>query len=160
MKKYRTGVVVGRFQPFHLGHKYLIEKALQKVERLFIVIAATNLKDDDNPYDSRKRMGLVKKFINEEGLSKKIIKVITLKNVPDDTLWLSNLLKKTGRVEVVIGDNEWVNGIFENAKIPALRIGHHKRRILEGTKIRKLMRENKKWESRVPTYLVNKITEN
>ena len=75
-----------------------------------------------------------------------------------DTVWLKNLLKKTGKVDVVIGNNEWVNGIFEDANMPAIRIGHYKRSILEGTKIRRLMRENKKWQKRVPQYLLESIT--
>lgn len=157
MKKYKVGVVVGRFQPFHLGHKYLIEKALQKADYLIIVIAATNLSDQDNPYDSNKRKSFIKQFIKHEGLQDKILKIVSLKNVPDDSVWLKDLLKLTGKVDVVIGDNEWVNGIFETAKIPAIRIGHFKRGILEGTKIRNLMRENKKWQDRVPEYLHKSI---
>lgn len=157
MKKYKVGVVVGRFQPFHLGHKYLIEKALQKVDQLVVVVAATNLNDDDNPYNAKKRIGFVKQFVKEEGLTDKISKIVPLKNVPDDAVWLKNLLNLTGKVDVVIGDNEWVNGIFENANIPALRIGHYKRNTLEGTKIRKLMKDNKKWQSRVPQYLRKKL---
>lgn len=157
-KKYKVGVIVGRFQPFHLGHKYLIEKALEKVDGLYIILAATNLKDDDNPYDAKKRLVFLKKFIKEEGLGKKITKVIPLKNHPDDNVWLANLLKKTGKVDIVIGNNDWVNGIFENANISSLRIKHYKRNILEGTKIRKLMKENKKWQSRVPKYLLSSIS--
>lgn len=158
MKKYKVGVVIGRFQPFHLGHKHLIEKALDIAENIYFVVAATNLKDSDNPYDANKRVEFLKKFIKEEGLEKKVLKIIKLANHPDDNVWLANLLKKTGKVDVIIGDNEWVNGIFENANIPAYRVGFFKRNILEGTKIRRLMRENKKWESRVPKYLLESIT--
>lgn len=152
-KKYKVGIVIGRFQPFHKGHKYLIEKALENVEKLYIGIGGANLDDSDNPYNSEKRKKFLREFIKEEGLKDKIIAVLPLNNHPDDSIWLKRLLKKTGHVEVVIGNNEWVNGIFENVGIPAIRIGHLKRHLYEGTKIRDLMRKNKKWEDRVPNYL-------
>lgn len=151
--KYKVGIVIGRFQPFHKGHKYLIEKALEHVEKLHIGIGGANLDDKDNPYDSRRRVEFLEKFIKEEGLNDKIIGIIPLDNHPDDSVWLKRLLKKTGPVEVVIGNNEWVNGIFENVNIPAIRIGYLKRHLYEGTKIRDLMRNKKKWEDRVPDYL-------
>ena len=156
-KKYKVGIVIGRFQPFHLGHKYIIEKAIDNVDRLILGIGAADVRDVDNPYDVKKRVEFLNKFVKEEKLEKKISRIVPLNNHPDDAIWLKNLLKKTGKIDVVIGNNEWVNGIFENAKIPALRIGHYKRNILEGTKIRKLMRENKKWETRVPKYLLKHI---
>lgn len=157
-KKYKIGIVIGRFQPFHKGHKYLIKRALERVEKLYLGIGGANLKDSDNPYTSKKRVNFLKKFITEEGLSKNILGIVPLNNHPDDAVWLKKLLKKTGSVEVVIGNNEWVNGIFEDAGIPAIRIKHLKRHIYEGTKIRKLMRQNDKWEDRVPEYLVSFIT--
>jgi NadR type nicotinamide-nucleotide adenylyltransferase len=35
-----TGVTVGKFFPFHLGHDHLIRTAKSRVERLFVVVAA------------------------------------------------------------------------------------------------------------------------
>lgn len=156
--KYKVGIVIGRFQPFHNGHKYLIEKAFEYCDKIFIMVAGANLNDENNPYSSKKRLEIVEKFVEKEGLTEKVIKVFSHNNHPDDTIWLKRLLKKTGPVEVVIGDNEWVNGIFEDANIPAVRIGYHKRRTLEGKKIRKLKERNGKWEDRVPHYLVGHIS--
>lgn len=34
----KTGLVIGKFYPPHKGHKYLINTAAQKVERLFVVV--------------------------------------------------------------------------------------------------------------------------
>ena len=36
--KFQTGVVVGKFYPFHMGHSYLIDFAKKKCEKLFVVI--------------------------------------------------------------------------------------------------------------------------
>lgn len=41
-KKYPYGVFIGRFQPFHSGHAAVVEKALQSVDKLIILIGSSN----------------------------------------------------------------------------------------------------------------------
>lgn len=41
-KKFNTGLIIGKFYPFHLGHQYLIKTALQQVKKLTIIICQTN----------------------------------------------------------------------------------------------------------------------
>lgn len=38
MKKYKTGVVIGKFYPPHLGHKYLIDVAKSYVQHLTVIL--------------------------------------------------------------------------------------------------------------------------
>lgn len=159
MKKYKVGIVIGRFQPFHLGHKYLIEKALTYVDKIYIGIGSSQIFDEKNPYNAEKRHEFLKRFIKEEKIENKVLDILKIDDFPDDDIWFERLQKRTPGIEVVIGDNEWVNGIFERHKIPALRIGYYKRNILEGTKIRDNMRNKKPWKSRIPKYLHSSIGE-
>ncbi len=157
MKKYKIGLVIGRFQPFHLGHKYVIEKALKVCEKIYIGIGSSQIFDERNPYSTEKRKEFLNAFIENEGIRDGVIGIVTTEDVADDDEWFADLIKKIPGTEVVIGDNEWVNGIFERHAIPALRIGYYKRNILEGTKIRKSMQEKKPWKKRVPEYLISHI---
>lgn len=156
--KYRKGLVIGRFQPFHLGHKYLIEKALEVSEKIIIGIGSSNKNDEKNPYPADVRVEFLKKFVKEEKLEKRVSKIIKLYDNPDDDVWFENLIKKTGKFDVTVGNNPWNNGIIERHGIIAMTIGFYKRHRLEGIKIRKLIEEEKKWEDRVPQYLVRHIT--
>lgn len=158
MKKYKTGIVIGRFQPFHNGHKYLIKKALEFCEEIIIGIGSSNVSDDTNPYSFVKRKSFVKEFVKNENIGSQVKKIIAIPDHPNDDVWLSNVLKKSGEFDVSVGDNEWVNGIFEKAGIPVVRVGYYRRNMLEGTKIRKLMKSEEKWEDRVPYYLVDRLT--
>lgn len=38
-KKFKTGVVIGKFLPPHLGHVALIEKSFEQCEKIFVVIS-------------------------------------------------------------------------------------------------------------------------
>ena len=42
MKKYKLGMYLGRFQPFHNGHKYIVEWMLEECERVVIVIGSSD----------------------------------------------------------------------------------------------------------------------
>jgi nicotinamide-nucleotide adenylyltransferase len=158
MKKYKIGIVIGRFQPFHLGHKYVIEKALEVCDKIYLGIGSAQIFDDKNPYSAKKRKFFLEKFVKAEELEPRIISILTIDDFPDDDVWFDRLKKRIPGVEVIIGDNEWVNGIFERHSIPALRIGYYKRHILEGTKIRSLVLQNKSIVKRVPKYLTKHIT--
>lgn len=56
-KQVKTGVFVGRFQPFHDGHKKCIEKILETHDCCIVLIRCTD-KSDKNPltYDERVTM--------------------------------------------------------------------------------------------------------
>lgn len=154
----KVGVIIGRFQPFHLGHAWLIKKALQKFNKIIILIGSSNVDDKSNPWNLKERISMLNKFIEYEGISKNIIKVDEIEDVPDDGEWLELALKKIGVKNFeIVGDNDWVNGIFEDAGYVVWKTGYYSRDTLEGTKIRNLLKENEYWEDRVPKYLVELI---
>lgn len=157
MQKYKVGLVIGRFQPFHLGHKYLIEKALEHADKIIIGIGSSNITDTNNPYALSIRKAFLKQFIQQENLEKRIIKIASIKDTPDDNEWYKIALCATGPVGVVIGDNDWVNTIYKEHGVPVVEVGHLKRSILQGMKIRESMKNNTSWEDRVPPYLVQHI---
>ena len=47
----KTALIVGRFQPFHKGHLFLIKKALEKANKIIIGIGSANIIDENNPID-------------------------------------------------------------------------------------------------------------
>ena len=49
-KKLNTALIIGRWQPWHDGHRKLFEAALAKAERVAIGVRATHNTDDKNPF--------------------------------------------------------------------------------------------------------------
>lgn len=152
-KPYKVALVIGRFQPFHNGHKYLLLKALDYADKIVIGIGSSNRKNEDNPFTFLQRKKMLKLFIENEQISGRVIGIFPSPDVPDDNEWLKDTLKRSGSVDAVIGNNDWVKGIFENAGFSVIRIPYYKRFILEGQKIRKLMKNGKSWQNRVPLYI-------
>lgn len=158
MQKYKIGFLIGRFQPFHKGHLKLLKESFKFVKKMKIGMGSVGVIDKDNflIYEVREKM--IEKVITEEGLRGNVSRIVPLKDFHNDKLWLENSLKQAGRIDVVIGNNEWTNGIFERAGYPVLRLGFYKRYLYEGAKIRKLMSQKKRWQDRVPAYLIKELT--
>lgn len=66
----KRGYMVGRFQPFHSGHKYIVEEALKHVDLLYVCIGSYTTKDDGrNPISGKDRYLLtsiaLEEYIND-----------------------------------------------------------------------------------------------
>lgn len=150
MKKQAIGLVIGRFQPFHKGHAYLVHNALQITDKLIIGVGSTNVHDQNNPWRFNQVKKMIRIFLINENLQRKVISIVSIPDHSSDDIWLKEVFKKAGTFDVVIGNNNWVKRIFKNAHIPVVTVKHFKRGLYEGYKIRQLMRQKKKWQDRVP----------
>ena len=159
MQKYKVGLLVGRFQPFHKGHLQLIKKSFNYINTMIIGVGSVGKIDGDNFLDFEERKEMLEMVSKKEGWDDKVRKIVPLKDFNNDKLWLTHSREVAGKIDVVIGNNEWTNRIFEKAGYPILRLGFYRRDLYEGVKIRKLMKERKTWEDRVPQYLVKIIKE-
>lgn len=153
----KIGLVVGRFQPFHKGHLYLIHETLKVVDRIVIAIGSSNTTNKDNLLSYKTRAKMLEKVIAEEGLKNKILKIVPSPDDPNDEVWLRKLLKNVGKFDIAFGNNKWTNDILEKAGYEILKIPYFNRNIYQGMIIRDLFRNEKDWKERIPSYLASFI---
>lgn len=159
MDRYAVGLFLGRFQPFHLGHLYSLHRALEVAEDVVVGIGSANVRDEqNNPLSYEQRKEMMKKVIEEEGLSERVIRIVGIDDFPSDDDWAREVENKVGEFQVVVGNNEWTNGVLEKKGYKVAWSGLHNRDRLEGVKIRELLRrESEEWKYRVPKYLTAMI---
>src|SRR5579862_5927631 len=104
-KKYKIGLVIGRFQPFHNGHEFLIKSSLEFCDKIIIGIGSANKKNKKNPWSANKRRHMIEEFIKKNKYENRIVKIINLNDDPDDDVWFEKLYKKTGPFQVTLGNN-------------------------------------------------------
>ncbi len=92
MKK--LGLVVGRFQPMHDGHCYLIERAIEENEEVVICVGSAQVK---NPFTVKERVKMVKDFLEAFDLGNKKVRIKALKDIKSEKRWPSYL---KGRCEI------------------------------------------------------------
>ncbi|CAN5198380.1 nicotinamide-nucleotide adenylyltransferase [soil metagenome] len=144
LKKYKKAYVIGRFQPFHKGHLYLIKEALKVADKAVLGIGSANVSDRENPFTVDQRLVMLKSSIENADLQDFIEKIVTIDDVPDDRLWLKLAMEKVEGVDLIVGNNDWVNDIFEAAGYDVLRVPYYLRHIYQGKIIREKLRKANK----------------
>ena len=155
MPKYKTGLVIGRFQPFHKGHGYLVLEALKHANKLIIGIGSINQDDSNNPLTFNQVKQLLTKFIIEEGIGNKIIGVYGIPDFVSDAQWGKYVTTNLPHFDLVISNNDWTNQILKASGYTIIEVPFFKRELFEGKQIRQLFRTNKPWANRVPEYLID-----
>lgn len=83
-KPYDTGLVVGRFQTFHIGHQRLIETALTLCDRVLILIgSAQECGTERNPLNIETRIEMIRTVYPEETANDRIM-VYALSDMTDE----------------------------------------------------------------------------
>jgi nicotinamide-nucleotide adenylyltransferase len=142
LEKYKVSLVIGRFQPLHYGHIYLFKQALTVASTMVVGIGSANVRNTDNPFTYIQRERMVREVLARERLLERVEHIVPLDDDPNDDVWLRKTLEQTGSdIDVVVGNNEWVNSIFEQAQIKTLPVPMLKRATYEGKAIRHLLRK-------------------
>lgn len=75
-----TALLIGRYQPFHVGHKTLVAEAVKRTGQCCIALRDVAGIDDSNPYDFEKVKAEIHAVCSEFGNK---IKVVELPNITD-----------------------------------------------------------------------------
>ena len=135
--KDRIGLILGRFQPIHRGHIHLMQRALKQCASIVIVVGSTNVSDDKNPFSFDQRKNMIIKALAKFNLSSRVKGIIAVPDNPSDDAWMKSIENGVGEFDVVFGNNEWPNKIFESAGYSVVRVPYLNRERYEGTSIRK-----------------------
>tara|TARA_S200002703_G_scaffold138500_1_gene128718 strand:+ start:38 stop:895 length:858 start_codon:yes stop_codon:yes gene_type:complete len=75
-----TALLIGRYQPFHVGHKTLVEESIKRTGQCCIALRDVGGNDDSNPYDFNSVRAEIEAACAEFGNK---IKVVELPNITD-----------------------------------------------------------------------------
>lgn len=139
------GLVVGRFQPLHNGHVQLVKLAQEQCGNVVIAVGSTNAKPSArNPFTFEERREMLQAVFPA-------VPVFDVPDIHDREAWVAHLLRITGPIDKMYGNDENSLSLFEAAHIPVVRPGLVERETWEATAIRALMAEDDpSWRKLVP----------
>lgn len=109
-------LIVGRFQPFHLGHLAIIKKYNKKKFFVKIVIGSSQkAHQKNNPFTKEERIEMIKNTLDAHKIKK--YKIIFVPDVPSDEEWVELVKKRTGKIDVLFTGNAWVKKAFKKENI-------------------------------------------
>ncbi len=159
----KIGLVHGRFQPFHNGHKFLVDKMLKECDKGVILLGSVGKKDDKNPFDIDERIKTIKSIY---GSNKKLFIGANIdldSPYSEDAQWdvvlSSCVLSLTGYLPTDIYAGTEYNVPWKRVNVKIKRFDRYDK--ISGTDIKKLIREKRLNEIKklVPNEVFNIIQE-
>ncbi len=85
-KKFDALVFIGRFSPFHLGHKAVIDTALEQAKEVIVVVGSSfAARNTRNPFTFDERRQMIKAVFPQDN-----VKVVPVSDYPyDDNKWVA-----------------------------------------------------------------------
>lgn len=160
MVMYNTGMIIGRFQPFHLGHAILLEKALSQCNKVVVVIGSAQESGTSlNPLSAAEREQIIiDSFVNrlDSGALEKIdfLHLNDRENWSNDSSFGEYVINAIERTYSVIpnvvfeGKESSRNSWFDTIDIDIVQISR-KSCTVSGTKLREAIYSGDKaaWEA-------------
>jgi len=142
------GLLIGRFQPFHLGHLDAVLFGLSRAENLFICIGSSNKSNErKNPFSAKERREMIITSI-EPSIADRL-KIFDVPDVGDHEKWTFEIDKTVPKYDIVFTNDEFTRTLFEKRKIRVVSVVLKDREKFSGTNIRNLITEGKDWRDLV-----------
>ena len=143
------GLLIGRFQPFHLGHLAAVKFALTQVDRLAIGIGSSNrFNEKRNPFTAEERKEMIESSLEKSDLEK--IKIYFVPDVNDHEKWTYGVDAIIPKYDIVFSNDDFTHTLYKRRGIKVVEAPLKQRDILSGTDIRQKIATNQKWDELVP----------
>ncbi|MEM0475679.1 MAG: adenylyltransferase/cytidyltransferase family protein [Candidatus Norongarragalinales archaeon] len=148
MRKKRRALFIGRFQPYHAGHHWVVKRLACRFDEVLIVIGSTQVnRTRDNPLTVKERKILIRTALRADGLEKKC-RVFELKDKRDNEKWLRALLALCPRFDEAFSNHALTLKLLREKGFTAHETGLW--RGISATLVRLLVRENNaRWKKLV-----------
>jgi len=144
-----NGLLIGRFQPFHLGHLEALQFALSKVEKLWVGLGSSNKPPQkNNPFSAEERKEMILSSVDDSIKNK--IEIYFIPDFENHQKWAENIDNIVPKFDMVFTNDEMTKHLYSKRDIMVIPIPFLKRDKLSGTNIRDLIISDQPWEEFVP----------
>lgn len=146
-----AAVMIGRYQPFHLGHLELVRQVLDENDEIIILIGSSQANFTlKNPFTAGERVWMIRDSLIESKIDLSRVFLVNVIDEENNVKWFSNIKSVSPPFNVLYTGNNFVRTLLKRETIiikkPKLIEGN----LLKGSVIRKLILEdNTKWQDLV-----------
>ena len=145
-----NGLLIGRFQPFHLGHLEALQFALSKVDKLWLGLGSSNKPiAKNNPFSAEERKQMILSSINDSMKNK--ITIYFIPDVDNHVKWIEKIGTIVPNFDIIFSNDSLTNHLYSKRTVQVISIPFLKRDQLSGTRIRDLIKSDQKWDDLVPS---------
>ena len=143
------GLLIGRFQPFHLGHLEALRFALSRVEKLWVGLGSSNKPvEKNNPFTAQQRKEMILSSV--DGSMREKISIYLIPDVDNHIRWIEKIDATVPKFDMIFSNDDLTKHLYSKRNIKVLGIPFLNRDSLSGTNIRDLIVNDQRWEDFVP----------
>ena len=144
-----NGLLIGRFQPFHLGHLEALQFALSKVDKLWLGLGSSNKPmEKTNPFSVEERKQMIMSSIDDSIKNK--ISIYPIPDLDNHVKWIENIDTIVPDYQIVFSNDPMTEHLYSKRNVNVMTIPFFKRDQLSGTRLRDLIKSDRKWDDLVP----------
>ncbi len=154
-----TALFLGRFQPLHHGHIYMLNKILKLYKKIKIGVGSSQLSGSEiNPFTFNERVNFITSALNKRGINPQRFSIYPIPDIFNASEWVNHVTSIVGSFDTIFSNSDWVRQLFQNESyIVGEKIGIFKKKY-NASNVRKLIsKDNKNWTALVPKEVVNLI---
>ena len=110
----KRGLIVGRFQPYHLGHHEGVKNILKEMDELVLVVGSTNESYTyENPFTGGERIEMIARCLKAEKIFDRCY-IVPVPDIAEFGLWVARVESYAPKFDVVYTNNPLVKNLFED----------------------------------------------
>lgn len=151
------GLLIGRFQPFHLGHRHLVEHVAADVDQVVVGIGSAGRSHSlENPFTSGERVHIVQDVL--DGLDVETY-LIPIRDIHRNAMWTKQIETLCPDFDAVYTNNPFVERLFTEDGYEVRGTPLLNREEYRGAEIRRLMLEGEDWTHLVPDAVADAVSD-
>jgi len=147
--------MMGRFQPFHLGHLDLVKQILSDCDEIIIAITSSQFNYlEKDPFTAGERIEMIHNSLKDSDIDMSRCFVLAIENQFNIATWASYLKATLPHFDRVYSGNDYVAMLLADSEINVASPKFLNRLLYNATKIRAMMVSGENWENFVPKSVV------
>lgn len=156
-----SALFIGRFQPLHHGHIYILKNILKSYRTVKIGIGSSQLSNTFNdPFTNIERREFLQTTLKKRHISIKRYDIYDVPDIFNAKEWVDHVVSIVGEFDAIFSNSDWIRELFQNE---GFRVGKKItifKKKFNSSNIRQLIiKNNKSWKPLVPKEIIELIEE-
>ena len=145
------GLMMGRFQPFHMGHLDLAKKILDECDEVIIAITSSQFNYlEKDPFTAGERIEMIHNSLKDSDVDLSRCFVVGIENQFNVATWASYLKAALPHFDRVYSGNDYVSMLLADSEIKVVKPSFLDREKYNATRIRSMIVADENWQDYIP----------
>ena len=146
------GLMMGRFQPFHLGHLELAKQIKRECDEIIIAVTSAQFNYlEKDPFMAGERIEMIHNSLKDAGFEMSKCFIVSLENQFNVATWASYIKSALPKFDKVYSGNDYVSMLLSDSSIKVVKPKFLEIEKYNATRIRSLIISNSgNWADLIP----------